>query len=81
MPNSMPTSGSFHPDAVKVLTSAYRHACAALELANRDDALTDIIAQKIIERAKRGEFDPVRLCEAVLEELRSERSSAPMSGT
>jgi len=27
----------------------------------------------IIERAKRGELDPVRLCEAVLDELRGER--------
>jgi len=30
-----------------------------------------MIAKNIIERAKDGELDAVRLCEAVLEELRS----------
>jgi hypothetical protein len=67
------TATKDNPDAVKALTTAYEHACAALDLADRTDPLKDIIAQKIIERAKRGELDAVRLCEAVLEELRSNR--------
>jgi hypothetical protein len=50
---------------------AYEHACAALGLANRLDPLTEIIAKMIIERARHGELDAVRLCEAVLEELRA----------
>jgi hypothetical protein len=66
-------SGAFDPDAVKALTSAYEYACAALGLVDRTDALTELVATKIIERAKRGEFDAVRMCEAVLEELRSNR--------
>jgi hypothetical protein len=67
---SYPSSGVFDPDAVIALTGAYAHACAALGLADRSDALTEIIAKKIIERAQAGELDAVRLCEAVLEELR-----------
>jgi hypothetical protein len=66
-------SGAFDPDAVRALTTAYEHACAALDLLDRTDPLTEIIAKKIIERAKRGELDAIRLCEAVLEELRSNR--------
>jgi hypothetical protein len=66
------SSGVFNPDAVVALTDAYEHACAALGLADRLDPLTETIAKMIIERAKRGELDPVRLCEAVLEELQGE---------
>jgi hypothetical protein len=67
----MLSSGAFDPDVVKAMTIAYERACTALDLADRTDPLTEIIAQMIVERAKRGEFDPARLCEAVLKELRS----------
>ena len=69
----MLSSGAFDPDALKAMTAAYEGACTALDLVDRSDPLTEIIAQKIIERAKEGELDPVRLCEAVLEGLRSKR--------
>ena len=68
---TMLSSGAFDPDAVKAMTAAYEGTCTALDLADRTDPLTEIIAKKIIERAKRGELDPVRLCEAVLDDLRS----------
>jgi len=69
----MLSGGSFDPDAVKALTAAYERACTTLNLVDRTDPLTEIIAKMIVERAKRGELDPVRLCEAVLDELRSGR--------
>ena len=65
------SNGLFDPGVVIALTDAYKHACAALGLADRLDPLTEIIAKKIIERAQAGELDAIRLCEAVLEELRS----------
>jgi hypothetical protein len=68
----MLSGGSFDPDAVTAMTAAYERACTALDLVDRTDPLTEIIAKMIIERAKRGELDPVRLCEAVLDELRSD---------
>jgi len=64
------SSGAFDPETVKAMTAAYECACVALNLVDRNDPLTEIIAEKIIMRARRGELDAVRLCEAVLEELR-----------
>jgi hypothetical protein len=62
-------SGAFDPEAVKAITTAYERVCIALEIDDRKDPLTETIAKKIIERAKAGELDAVRLCEAVLSEL------------
>jgi hypothetical protein len=56
--------------AVFALTNACEHACATLGHADRTDPPTEIIAKMIIERARAGELDAVRLCEAVLDELR-----------
>ena len=72
----MSRSGVFDPDAVSALADAYEHACAALGLVDYSDPLNETIAKMIIERAKRGELDPVRLCETVLEELRSVAANA-----
>jgi hypothetical protein len=68
------SSGAFDPDAVKAMTVAYERACSALDLMDRADPLKEIIAKKIIERAQRGELDAVRLCEAVLKEVRSNQT-------
>jgi hypothetical protein len=67
------TMTAFDPDAIKAMTTAYDSVCAALHLLEPEDPLNETIAKKIIERAKRGELDALRLCEAVLEELRSSR--------
>jgi hypothetical protein len=67
------TVTAFDPDAIKAMTTAYDSVCAALHLVEPVDPLNETIAKKIIERAKRGELDPLRLCEAILEELRSGR--------
>jgi hypothetical protein len=58
----------FDPEAVKALAAAFEGACKALHL-NRDDACAIIVAKKIIEHARRGERDPIRLREAVVTEL------------
>ena len=57
------------PLAARAQQDTCKHACAVLGLADRLDRLTEMIAKNIIERAKAGELDAVRLCEAVLEEL------------
>ena len=64
------SSGAFDFETVKAIATAYEHACAALNL-DPTDPLAEIIARKIIERAKRGELDHIRLSDAVVEELRS----------
>jgi hypothetical protein len=41
----------------------------ALHLADRDDAVTEVIAKKIIEVARSGEHDPAHICVRALNEL------------
>ncbi|HLH88886.1 MAG TPA: hypothetical protein VKX28_10530 [Xanthobacteraceae bacterium] len=45
---------------------AFASACRSLGLTDTADPMTRIIAAKIIEAAKAGERDPVKLHEAVM---------------
>jgi hypothetical protein len=67
----MLNEAAFDPDAVKALTSAYESVLAALGLERRTDLLTQTIARRIIEHARRGERDPIKLRDIVLKELES----------
>jgi hypothetical protein len=60
---------AFDDVAVKAMTTAYEDVLRALALADRFDPLTQIIAEKIVQRARSGERDVVR--DSVLQELRS----------
>ena len=57
---------AFGPDEIAVLVAAYQDALRALSLVNRTDLATEMVAKKIIELAKQGERDPVRLRERVI---------------
>ena len=59
----------FDPEVLKALAAAYDDACAALHL-NHGDPRAIIVAKKIIEDARHGERDSIRLREAVLTEMR-----------
>ena len=59
----------FDPQAVKVLATAFDDACAALNVIDRADPRALIVAKKIIEHARCGERDPIRLREVALTEL------------
>jgi hypothetical protein len=63
------TCAVFDPEAVKTLVAAFDDACAALNVTDRADPRAMTVAKKIIEHARRGERDPIRLREAVLTEL------------
>lgn len=58
---------SFGPAEIKVLTPAFEDALRALQLADRADPLSNTIAKRIIDLARLGERDPVRLREYALE--------------
>ena len=60
----------FDPEAVKALVAAFDDACAALHL-DRNDPSATLVARKIIEHARHGKRDPIRLREAVLAEVRA----------
>jgi hypothetical protein len=60
---------AFEPETIEVMTSAYADVCRALGLQDDDQSQTDAVAKKIIEFAQRGERDPVRLRQSVLQAL------------
>jgi hypothetical protein len=65
----------FEPEAVICMAKAYEGALLALQLSDRHDPLTEIVAKKIVEIAKTGETDHARIRDRALEELRG--NSAP----
>jgi hypothetical protein len=62
-------NSAFDPDAIQIMTAAYEGACRALQLADRSDPITEMVAKKVIEIAQLGERDPVRICDRALQEL------------
>lgn len=63
--------GVFEPEAIERMTVAYEHALKVLQLTDRNDPITEVVARKIIEIAEVGERDPDRLCERALAALKS----------
>ncbi len=57
---------SFDAEQLRAMGVAFESACRTLGLTDTNDRLTEIIAAKIIETARGGESDPVRLYEAVM---------------
>ena len=60
---------AFQPEEITCMTAAYEDALRVLQLANRQDPLTELVAKKIIEVAQLGQRDPKRLCDNALTEL------------
>jgi hypothetical protein len=60
---------TFTSDQVAAVTAAYEDALISLNLVDRTDKLTEIIARKIIECAQAGEFDRTRLRDCALKAL------------
>lgn len=61
--------GAFAPDEVEALIAAFEDTLGRLRLANREDPVTLVVARMIIQLAKEGERDPVRLRDAALAAL------------
>ena len=51
----------FDPETIELMTNAYLAACQALGLKERDDGLTRLVANRIIDAAAKGERDPAKL--------------------
>lgn len=58
---------SFDPEQVRAMGIAFEKACQVLALTDAADQLRKKIAIKIIETARTGERDSVRLFEAVMQ--------------
>jgi hypothetical protein len=60
---------AFDQNDIDRMTAAYEAVLRALHLADRNDPVTELIANKIIEVARNGERDPARICARALKEL------------
>ena len=60
---------TFGPDDIARISSAYEMVLLKLQLANRSDPITQIIASKVIELFRLGEHDPAILCQKVVSDL------------
>jgi len=57
---------AFGPEDIKRLSLAYEDVLLALDLKDRTDPATELIAKKIIEIARTGVRDPKQICNAVV---------------
>jgi hypothetical protein len=57
------------PEDISRLVTAYEATLKALDLTDRNDPITELIARKIIEIAQTGVRDPKQLSSAAIREL------------
>ena len=62
---------AFEPEAITVMTGAYAEVCRTLGVSGNNHSEADVVAKKVIEFAQRGERDPARLRDRVLQALQS----------
>jgi hypothetical protein len=60
---------AFEPEAVHALVIAYEDVLRELQLTDRNDPFTDIVAKAVIEVARLGERDPAEIRNRVLKVL------------
>ena len=63
---------AFDPETDQAVANALVMTCEALGLSNRDDAMTQLVAEKIIELAKSGHKNPTELHLAAIKEFDSD---------
>jgi hypothetical protein len=61
---------AFEPEAVHALVLAYEDVLRELQLTDRNDPFTAIVAKAVIEVARLGERDPAEIRNRVLKVLR-----------
>jgi hypothetical protein len=61
----------FPPDAVSAMVAGFEATLRELKLTDRDDPITELIARLIIDCAKDGERDPIKLRDCAMEGLRA----------
>jgi hypothetical protein len=59
--NDLAKQHAFTPDEIKLFVTAFEEALRELQLKDRSDPATLLVAKRIIELAKQGERDPIRL--------------------
>jgi hypothetical protein len=62
---------AFDPETIEVMSKAFVTTCEALGLSDRNDAMTQLVAEKIIELAQYGYKNPTALHLAAIKEFKS----------
>jgi hypothetical protein len=63
-------NADFNADLMEAMRAAFYRVCDILRLSgDREDPLTEIVVEKLVELAKAGERDPEILCIDVLAQL------------
>jgi hypothetical protein len=62
---------AFDPETVEAMGEAFVTTCEALGLSVRSDAMTELVAGKIIELAQRGYKNPTALYLAAIKEFKA----------
>ena len=71
----------FDQETIRILGVAFEQVCITLRTRDRDDDVSQAIANKIIELAKTGERNPDLLCERALTDIRQPATKATVSTT
>ncbi len=58
------------PEAASAMVAGFEATLRELKLTDRDDPITELIARLIIDCAKHGERDPIKLRNCAMEGLR-----------
>jgi len=69
---------AFGPEQIEEIVSAFEGVLAELNLTDRNDPATELVARKILECAVTGEIDRHRLRERALAAFKATPSSAPI---
>jgi hypothetical protein len=68
-------AGTFGPDEIKAMAAAYEGALIDLQLIDRNDPLTELIAKSIVNVTTTGERDPETIKERALNALGVRRTA------
>jgi hypothetical protein len=69
-------NGSFGPDEIEVMKTAYEAALIDVGVTDRDDPITELIAKSIVNVTASGERDPKQVMERALNALGVRRGAA-----
>jgi hypothetical protein len=64
--------GTFRPETAAILGHVFEDVLKELRLVKRQDPVTELIAEKLIELANAGEHDPARLKQRTLQAFTGE---------
>ena len=69
---------AFRPDTIAVLATAFEDTLHHLRLLDRNDPAVTLVAKRIIELARQGERDPIRLRDGAIELFRFLKGARPL---